>query len=515
MDWSLPYPSRRSPLCAANVVATSQPLAAQAGLFMLKEGGNAVDAAIATAAALTVVEPTSNGIGSDAFAIVHDGESLHGLNASGRSPAALTLDALPDRAMPKHGWLPVTVPGAVSAWAALHERFGKLPFERLMQPAIEYAERGFQVSPIVADAWRRSVTMFKDRPEFLATFAVDGAGPQNGQRVALPDHAKTLGAIARSKGEDFYRGEVARAIALHAKETGGLLSLDDLGAHACDWVEPIATVFGHTVIHEIPPNGQGIAVLMALNSFSEECEAEPVDSGPLTHELIENMKYALSRVYREVSDPQSMTESIQLMLIGEYCADRHATPMPTIPQRGGTVYLTTADASGMMVSFIQSNFWGFGSGIVVPGTGVAMQNRGFGFSCDPNHPNCVAPRKRPFHTIIPGFATDARGKALCAFGVMGGAMQAQGHLQVVTRMFAHGQNPQAALDAPRWRVMDGLDVLIEPGFPEATLADLRLRGHVLKGGPSGEFGGGQVILRSDDGYIAGSDWRKDGAAVGF
>jgi gamma-glutamyltranspeptidase/glutathione hydrolase len=502
-------------VCAANVVATSQPLAAQAGLFVLKEGGNAVDAAIATAAALTVVEPTSNGIGSDAFAIVHDGESILGLNASGRSPAALTLDALPDKTMPKYGWLPVTVPGAVSAWASLHERFGKLPFERLMQPAIEYAERGFQVSPIVADAWRRSVAVFKDRPEFIATFGVDGAGPQNGQRVTLPYHAKTLRAIARSKGEDFYRGDVARAIAEHAKKTGGLLSLDDLGSHACDWVEPISARFNGVNVHEIPPNGQGIATLIAMNGIDETWLEAPVDSGASVHELIERMKFGLAQAYAHVADPKSMREDVMTLLKQRVVPSVKAQPMPAIPQRGGTVYLATADAGGMMVSFIQSNFWGFGSGVVVPGTGIALQNRGYGFSCDPNHPNCVAPRKRPFHTIIPGFATDARGKALCAFGVMGGAMQAQGHLQVVARMFAHGQNPQAALDAPRWRVMDGLEVMIEPGFPEATLADLKSRGHVLTSGPSAEFGGGQIILRAADGYVAGSDWRKDGAAVGF
>jgi gamma-glutamyltranspeptidase/glutathione hydrolase len=504
----------RSCTAARNVVATSQTLASQAGVFVLREGGNAVDAAIATAACLTVVEPCSNGLGSDAFAIVWDGSDLHGFNGSGRSPAALT----PERVgveMPQRGWLPVTVPGAVDAWHQLHARLGRLPFDRVLVPAIEYAERGFPVSPRVSQAWRSSVERFRGFEGWMRTFAPDGNGPDVGQIVRLPDHARTLRAIAPDRGESFYRGEIAQRIDAHARATDGLLLADDLAAHQGVWVEPISTRFGEVDVHELPPNGQGIATLVALNQLDRATLAGlDADGADALHFQIEAMKTGLEQAYEHVADPDHMRERVESMLAVRRPVDAMARAMPEMPRRGGTVYLAAADASGMMVSFIQSNFWGFGSGIVVPGTGIALQNRGMGFNTAAGHPNCVGPGKRPFHTIIPGFVT-REGAGLCALGVMGGAMQAQGHLQMITRMFAHGQNPQQALEAPRWRVLDGANVMLEPGLPDLTVSELQRRGHVFQRAHESEFGGGQIILRHRDAYLAGSDPRKDGSAVGY
>lgn len=524
MNFDQPYPSRRSPVLARNAVATSQPLAAQAGLRMLAAGGNAVDAAIASAIALTVVEPTSNGIGSDAFAIVWDGEQLCGLNASGRSPAAWTRDAFAGlNRMPERGWNSVTVPGAVSAWVELSAQFGKLPFEKLFEPAIEHARRGFLVSPIIARSWDRAVRTYAGFEAFARTFAPQGRAPRAGERFVMPDHAESLEKIARSRGEEFYRGDLAGKIAADAATNGGLMTLDDLASHRAEWVEPICCDYRGVTLHEIPPNGQGIAALLALNLLSHfDLAPLQVDSPDSLHVQIEAMKLALSDAYRYVSDPAAMDVTAADLLDPEYSRSRAAMIDPKralaashgFPKRGGTVYLSAADASGMMVSFIQSNYYGFGSGIVIPGTGIAMQNRGFGFVLDPKHPNCVGPRKRPFHTIIPAFVTRG-GSPLMSFGVMGGPMQAQGHVQMMTRIFDHGQNPQAASDAPRWQFIDGLEVLLEAGFYAATIDGLRARGHAVRIEGPEAFGGAQLIYRLDDGYLAASDHRKDGQAVGF
>jgi gamma-glutamyltranspeptidase/glutathione hydrolase len=519
-----PYPSRRSPVLARNVVATSQPLAAQAGLRMLLAGGNAVDAALATAIAHTVVEPTSNGIGSDAFAIVWAGGQLHGLNASGRSPAAWTREffARSDR-MLETGWNSVTVPGAVSAWVELSSKFGKLPFEKLVEPAIEYAREGFLVSPIIARAWERAVRNYASFESFQRTFAPAGRAPNAGERFVMPDHAATLEQIAATRGEAFYRGEIARKIAAESQRAGGAMTLDDLASHRNDWVATIPCDYRGRALHEIPPNGQGIAALLALNILSQfDLASLDADCPDSLHLQIEAMKLALSDAYGHVSDPATMDIAPGELLDPDYARSRAKLIDPRraavashgFPKRGGTVYLAAADAAGMMVSFIQSNYYGFGSGIVIPGTGIAMQNRGFGFVLDPNHPNCVGPRKRPFHTIIPGFVMQGD-KPLMSFGVMGGPMQAQGHVQMMTRIFDHGQNPQAASDAPRWQVVDGLDVLVESGIQPPTLDELRSRGHALRIERPEAFGGAQLIYRLDDGYLAASDHRKDGQAVGF
>lgn len=528
-DYTFPYPSARTPVLARNVVATSQPLAGQAGLRMLLRGGNAVDAALATAIALTVVEPTGNGLGSDAFAILWDGAQLHGLNASGRSPAALTperfagLDAVPLR-----GWDPVTVPGMVSGWVELSERFGRLPFETLFEPAIGYARDGYLVSPHTARAWARAVGAYASVPQygFAEAFLPNGRAPRAGERFAAPAMARSLEVIAATRGEAFYRGELADAIVGYARETGGLLSEADLAEHRPEWCGTISVEYGGAELHEIPPNGQGLAALLALGILRHhDLPARPVDSADSLHLQIEAMKLALADTHRYVADPAAMEVPVGALLDDAYLAERAAAiderragdPGHGAPRPGGTVYLTTADAEGMMVSFIQSNYTGFGSGVVVPGTGVSMQNRGAGFTLEPGHPNAVAGGKRPFHTIIPGFLTEG-GRPLMSLGVMGGPMQAQGHVQMVTRVRDYRQNPQAACDAPRWRVMEGRKVAVEPGFAPEVLAELERRGHEVSLEDPGEtfsFGGAQLIYRLDGGYAAASDPRKDGQAAGF
>ncbi len=587
-NWQFPYPSRRMPVMARNVVATSQPLAAQAGLGMLRKGGNAVDAAVATAIALTVVEPTSNGIGSDAFAMVWDGDRLHGLNASGRSPAAWDYEMFSGYdAMPVLGWDAVTVPGAVSAWAELSERFGNLPFAELFKPAISYASNGFPVSPVTAEVWALAPGKYMGLPDFADTFLINGRAPRPGERFRCTAQAGTLQRIAGTKGESFYRGDLADRIVAHANATGGHITHDDLGSHEAEWVDTISMDYrGHT-LHEIPPNGQGIAALMMLGILKNlDMEDYPVDSADCLHLQIEAMKLAFADTHRYVSDPDFMDIDPKKLLEPGYLSTRadnidmeNAREFdPGTPGKGDTVYLTAADENGMMVSFIQSNYTGFGSGIVIPGTGISMQNRGLGFSLEAGHPNQVDGGKRPYHTIIPAFVTKD-GEALMSFGVMGGPMQPQGHAQIMIRMFDYGQNPQTACDAPRWllersydsrlctkgstrlleqsygnrlctkgstrllersydsrlspegskrQVFENLEVAVEPGFDPAVLREMERRGHrFVTDKEYWCFGGAQLICRlmeKDKGsmerggsfsYCAASDPRKDGQAVGF
>jgi gamma-glutamyltranspeptidase/glutathione hydrolase len=512
------------PVFARNVVATSQPLAAQAGLQILARGGNAIDAALATAITLTVVEPTSNGIGSDAFAQIWDGSQLHGLNASGRSPAAWTpkrFEGLSE--MPLRGWDAVTVPGAVSAWVALSDRFGVIPFADLFESAIRYARDGFQVSPFTAAAWEVSQRAYADFPAWTATFAPNGQAPQLGELFRNPDQAKTLEIIAHTKGESFYRGELAARMVQDSQAHGGVLSHSDLSDHQPEWTPLLATNYRGTQLHEIPPNGQGLAALIALGILENlEADEVPIDSADSLHRQIEAMKLAFADVNRHLGDSKHMPIPAEHFLDPAYLKSRAQLihpreardPVYGIPAHGGTVYLTTADASGMMVSFIQSNYYGFGSGIVVPGTGISLQNRGYGFTLERNHPNTVAGAKRPLHTIIPAFATQ-NGAPLLSFGVMGGPMQPQGHVQMMTRIVGAGQNPQTASDAPRWRVMQGQEICLEPGFPPEVLSDLASRGHQITKPSRWDFGGAQLIQKLPQGYCASSDSRKDGQAVGF
>jgi gamma-glutamyltranspeptidase/glutathione hydrolase len=524
-SWDCPYPSRRMPVLARNVVATSQPLAAQAGLRMLLAGGNAVDAAIAAAATLTVVEPTSNGIGGDAFAIVWDGKVLHGLNSSGRSPKAWSPQRFAGLgAMPASGWDSVTVPGAVAAWAALSGRLGKLPFEELFKPAVAYARHGFAVSPVTARRWKEAQAFYPNFAEINRAFFPSGRAPQAGDVFRCPAQADTLAAIAESRGEAFYRGSIARKIASCSATAGGAMTLDDLSAHTADWVEPIAIDYRGVRLHEIPPNGQGIAALIALGILRHfELGKLTADAADSIHLQVEAMKIAFAEVFRHVADIDHMQLPPAELLREDRLAawasrirvDRAAQPAANVPAGGGTVYLTAADESGTMVSFIQSNYMGFGSGVVVPDTGIALQNRGLGFVLAQGHPNRVGGAKRPFHTIIPGFVTrDAR--PLMSFGVMGAHMQPQGHVQMMVRIFDYGQNPQAACDAPRWHVAPGGSLDLEPGFPATVAEELRQRGHAVKtAAPVSLFGGGQLIYRLAEGYAAASDMRKDGQAVGF
>jgi gamma-glutamyltranspeptidase/glutathione hydrolase len=526
---SHPYPSRRSAVAADNIVATSHPLAAQAGLGMLARGGNAVDAALATAIALTVVEPTGNGLGSDAFAILWDGEQLHGLNASGRSPEGWTSERFAGlNAMPFHGWDSVTVPGAVSSWVTLSERFGKLPFETLFEPAIRYAEDGFPVSPVIAALWARAEVQLKDQPGFAETFLPGGRAPMAGEYFKSSGHARSLRLIAETRGKAFYEGTIAEQIEAFAKAHGAALTVADLAANQPDWCGTISRGFDDATLHEIPPNGQGIAALMALGILSNTGIRDMDAEDPIAFHLqIEALKLALRDAEAYVADLDHMKSiTVDDLLDDGYLAsrareidlNRAKRVNAGAPKHGGTVYLSAADASGMMVSFIQSNYAGFGSGVVVPGTGVALQNRGAGFSLEPGHQNHVGPGKRPFHTIIPGFLMGPE-EPLMSFGVMGGPMQAQGHVQMVLRTQLWGQDPQMAADAPRWRVNDGLSVSLEDTLPETTIATLRDMGHEITLEASDNafgFGGAQLIHRlGARGYVAGSDPRKDGAAVGF
>ena len=525
-SWDFPYPSQRMPILARNCVATSQPLAAQAGLRMLLKGGSAVDAVLATAIALTVLEPTSNGIGSDAFAILWDGKKLRGLNASGRSPAAWTPDRFKGlTTMPMRGWNAVTVPGCVSAWVELSKQYGKLPFADLFEPAIEYAERGYMVTPTISRLWQGQVSELKSQPGFAAAFMPRGRAPAAGEKFVFPDQAQTLRKIAESKGEAFYRGELAEKIAAHSKQHGGAMTTADLAAHTLDWVEPLAQNYRGYTLHEIPPNGQGIGALVSLGILDNfDLRALEVDSADSLHVQIEAMKLAFADIYEYVSDPKTMRVKPSQMLDKNYLRDRAKLidmkkaqdPQFGTPPTGGTVYLTAADASGMMVSYIQSNFAGFGSGCVVDGTGISMQNRGYGFSLKPGHANVVAPNKRPFQTIIPAFVTKD-GKPVMSYGVMGGSMQAQGHSQVMVRFADYCQNPQAAADAPRWRVDTGLAVGIEQGVSDEVFNDLKSRGHNLERADrwSTDFGRAQLIYRMEDGYLAASERRTDGQAVGY
>lgn len=534
-DYANPYTSTRIPVFARNVVSTSHPLAAQAGLRILQQGGNAVDAAVATAAVMTLVEPVSNGLGSDAFCILWDGEKLHGLNASGCSPAAWTPEYFQRkygkdaRTPPQRGIDSVTVPGAVGSWVALSEHFGKLPFEDLMAPAIEIAERGYLVPPVVQQKWAAATPILQSQPGFGEAFLPWGRAPEVGELFRFPAAARALKAIADTKGDAFYSGEIAEALEKFSIANGGSLKVRDLANWKPEWVAPIAQDYRGYTVHEMPPNGQGIAALIALGILQNfDMASMPVDSVASQHLQIEAMKLAFADTYRYVSDPSSMEASPLQMLDGAYLASRarlidvnKAQDFKAgNPIKGGTIYLTAADESGMMVSFIQSNFMGFGSGCVEPTFGISLQNRGHGFSLDAKSPNVVEPRKRPFHTIIPAFLTKD-GQPVMSFGVMGGNMQPQGHMQTLVRMLDHGQNPQAACDAPRWRFNHGLEINAEAAMKPELVQGLGALGHKVEviNDSYQDFGAGQFIWRAGEpaveGYVAASDARRDGLAAGF
>jgi len=506
-------------------------LAAQAGLDILKQGGNAIDAAIATAACMTVLEPTSNGLGSDAFALVWTQGELHGLNASGKAPMSLTIEGVRGRgyhAMPQRGWIPVMVPGAPSAWSELSQRFGKLPFRQVLQPAVDYAREGYPVSPVTSQLWGEAYEEFSAElsgPEFqpwFHTFAPKGRAPRAGEMWSCPDMAVTLEKIGDTGARSFYQGRLADKIDAFSKETGGYLRKSDLADYWCSWVDPIHIEYRGYDVWELPPNGDGIVALMALNilkgySFTEDDTADAV------HKRIEAMKLAFADGTYYVTDPAAMEVTTSELLSDAYAARRRSLiggealmPERGDPHCGGTIYLCAADGEGNMISYIQSNYMGFGSGIVVPGTGISLQDRGCSFSLDPSHSNCLQPGKKAFHTIIPGFLTKD-GRPVGPFGVMGAFMQPQGHVQVLTNTLDLHMNPQEALDAPRWQWVGGRDIQVERGFPCSLAEELARRGHSITVMPESlTFGRGQIIWRDEDGVLTGAtEPRADGTVAAW
>ena len=520
------------------MAAASHPLAANAGLDMIKQGGNAIDAAVAAAACMTVLEPTSNGIGSDAFAIVWTAEEgkeprLYGLNASGKAP--MEIDAGKVRAMgfetmPDRGWIPVMVPGAPAAWAALNRRFGKLPLRQVLSPAIEYAREGYAVTPVISRLWKDSFDLFTRtltdpcfKPWFQM-FAPGGHAPRPGEIWRSPDMAKTLEMIADSGAEAFYRGELAERIDRYARETGGFIRKEDLASYKPEWVEPIRTGYRGYDVWEIPPNGFGIIALMTLNMLQGfSFDGKDREDEEVLHRQIECLKLAFEDGKRYVADPKTMTVTPEELLDPGYAAKRRSLigeqallPAAGDPHAGGTVYLCTADGDGNMVSFIQSNYKGFGSGIVIPGTGISLQDRGFGFSLDPAMENCLAPGKKSMHTIIPGFLTKD-GQPVGPFGVMGAFMQPQGHVQVMTNILDFHMNPQEALDAPRWQWVGQKKIQVEKSFSTKLTEALRARGHEVEVAESSlSFGRGQIIFRTEEGVLCGaSEPRADGTVIAW
>lgn len=528
---SYPYLSKRLVTVGnRGMVATSQHLAAQAGLDMLKKGGNAIDAIIATAACLTVVEPCSNGIGGDSFALVWFHDNIYGLNASGPSPKEITAKKLIDKGhavMPKHGWTPVTVPGAPASWAALSKRFGKLSLTELLSPAINYAFNGFAVSNNVANAWKAAFDVYKhcEGDEFaywFETFAPNGKTPAAGEIFRSEEMARTLQSIADTGSRSFYEGDLADRIDAYSRKYGGFIRKEDLQSFTPEWVDPIQVNYRGYDVWEIPPNGQGIISLMALNLL-KGFDFQGKDTAETYHLQIEALKLAFADGQHYVTDMSKMKVRINGLLSDAYADERRKLigkvaldPIPGNPQNGGTVYLASADGEGNMVSFIQSNYAGFGSGLVVPHTGISLHNRGLSFSLDPDHANYLEPVKKPYHTIIPGFLSKDK-KAVGPFGVMGGFMQPQGHVQVIMNSIDFGLNPQSALDAPRWQWTEGKNVLVEREVSDDIVQGLMRKGHKVEYKiKSGLFGQGQIIWRNENGSLfGGTEPRADGAVVGW
>lgn len=528
-----PVARPRASLLAENVVVAAQPLAAQAGLSMLAQGGNAVDAAIACAATLMVVEPVGSGLGADAFALIHVDGRVHALNGSGRSPQA-PIPGWHDGAVPGLGWPSVTVPGAVSAWQAMSARFGRLPFAVLLAPAIRYASDGFQVTPLVSRVWRGLKAMYLKYPELLAGYFAEGAGPQPGERFRSPAIAHTLARIAETGGEAFYRGDLAERMAMHALRSGGHLRADDLAMQHAEWVEPLASNYRGATIHEMPPNSQGLAASIALAILDRLDLPSSPDSPEIIHLQIEAMKLAFAETYAHVSDPEHLRVPPQALLDPAHITRlldridaglaRFPEALPT-PAGGGTSYLCCGDANGMVVSYIQSSGPGFGSGIFVPDLGIPLQNRAVGFAPQAEHCNAYAPGKRPFHTNSPALVS-RDGRCYAAFGLMGWSMQPQAHVQFACRALDFGQSPSIIMDAPRWRIAaEEQAILLEPGL-ESAAAALQARGHrivatekmLAASTPFGShlmFGGAAYLQVMPEGYAAAADPRRDGAAVGF
>jgi gamma-glutamyltranspeptidase/glutathione hydrolase len=504
------------------VIATSEPNAAQAGLDILKKGGNAIDAAIATAAALTVTEPTSNGIGGDNFAIVwHEGK-LIGMNSSGHSPELLSLENLYKKGLkeiPTFGFVPVTVPGVVKGWAELSKKYGKLDFKEVLAPAIKLAKEGFKIAPTVQYYWDRAYKIYEKKlkdPMFQYWFDTFKNVPKLGDTVYLKDHAKTLEDIANTYGDTFYKGDIADQIDAFSKKYQGFIRKTDLEKHVVEWVKPISSKYRGYDILELPPNTQGIIGLMGLNILENDNvnQKSPLD---IYHTQIESTKLAFSDGLKYIADPKSMNVTIEELLSKSYAKKRYELIKDNAinhtfghPKQAGTVYLATSDSAGNMVSFIQSNYMGFGSGLVVPNTGITLQNRGHNFSVDPNSVNVLAPNKKPYHTIIPGFIMKDD-KPIGPFGVMGGFMQPQGHLQVISSMIDLNLNPQEALDRPRYQWIKDQTIYVEPSLDKNIVDGLSKKGHTIEIKEDlGLFGRGQIILNLNERIYVGTEKRCDG-----
>ena len=545
------YPSRRSVVYGKNgMVCTSQTLAAQAGLDILKKGGNAIDAAIATAISLTVLEPPSNGIGSDLFALVWYKGRLYGLNGSGPAPRALTREKvlaklrmdgitkddytdsdvirdLSSSSMPDKGWETVTIPGAPASWKILHEKFGAADFASLFAAAIRYAEEGFPLQPVCSRLWKKNAAnvsgLIKEKmyQPMLETF-FNNKKLESGSIVTIPEMGKTLRKLAESKCDSFYSGDIAREILQFAKETGGYLAAEDLQNYKPEWVEPIRLNYRGYDVCEIPPNGHGLVVLMTLNIL-RQLSLDEKENPETVHKQLEAMKIGFTDGKKYIADPRCMQADVAYFLSEEYGKKRAAEisaeahlPRPVDLNCGGTVYLCTADGEGNMVSLIQSHFNNFGSKLVVPGTGIILNNRGKNFSLDLDHDNCLAPGKKPYHTIIPGFLLKD-GDAVGPFGVMGAFMQPQGQVQVVNNLIDFALNPQEALDAPRWQWTGGKTVEVEASFDKEIVNNLKQRGHDIKVMEDfTSFGRGQMILRQPEGvYAAATEPRTDGVVAAW
>jgi len=537
------HASRSETVAAHGMVCAAQPLAVQIGVDILKAGGSAVDAAIAVNAALGLMEPVSCGVGGDLFAIVWDAKSqkLYGLNASGRSPYLLTIDEVKKRgvaSMPYTGVLPQTVPGCVDGWFEIHKRFGKLPIDAVLGPAIKYAEEGFPVTEVIAHYWAIGGRRLKDEPNFAATYLPGGRAPMKGEIFRNPDLARTYRILADKGRDGFYRGEIARSIDAFSRRIGGYLRLKDLEDHTSTWVEPVSTSYRGYDVWELPPNCQGIAALEILNVLEGYDLANlGFGSAETLHLMIEAKKLAFDDAARLYADPDFVEIPVARLISKEYAAERRALidparalrevpPGAAVLKTGETTYLVVADKDRNFVSLIQSNYAGFGSGPVPDGLGFCLQDRGALFNLDPTHPNSLAPHKRPFHTIIPAMVT-RDGKPVFAFGVMGGSMQPQGHVQILCNIIDFKMNIQEAGDAPRFNhsgsseptgevMRDGGEVALESGFAPEVIRALLEKGHRIVG-DTGGFGGYQGIWwdHDRDVLIGASESRKDGCAGGY
>lgn len=526
------YASRRSVVYGrGGMVAATQPLAAQAGLDMIMKGGNAIDAAVATAACLTVMEPTGCGIGGDAFALVWSNGKLSGLNSSGYAPEkadAGELRKAGHKNVPIHGWQPVNVPGIPASWAELSARFGKLPFEMLLEPAVNHAQNGFPVSPVIASQWEKAFHSFAkelhgEQYKYLFdTFTINGRTPAAGELWKNPAQAGTLRKIADTKADAFYKGELAEKIDAFSKKYEGWLRINDLSGFKPEWVEPVSVNYEGLDIWEIPPNGQGIVALMTLNIL-KQFDLPDRDTVESYHLQIESIKLAFADAFEYVADSRAMKYTVQQLLSPGFAEarakqiDRKKALLPSAgqPFSGGTVYLAAADGEGNMVSFIQSNYSGFGSGLCVPGTGITLHNRGNNFSLDPKSVNCLAPGKKPYHTIIPGFIAKD-GAPVGPFGVMGAFMQPQGHVQMILNLARYGMHPQDALNAPRWQWLEGMKTGVETAAGKEIIDGLAALGHEVRMDDSISYGRGEIIIRDGNGILAGAtEPRADGHIAVF